>query len=63
MKFDGTTFATSASVTTGAQYACGTGATIAGVLHGGGIPLDGTNSTEEFTDGSSAITASTLTTS
>ena len=62
-KFDGTTFATSASVTTGAQYACGTGATIGGVIHGGGTPLAGTNSTEEFTDGTETITASTLTTS
>jgi hypothetical protein len=49
-KFDGTTFAASATVTTGAQYACGTGATISGVIHGGGTPLAGTNSTEEFTD-------------
>ena len=62
-KFDGTTFAASASVTTGAAYASGTGATIAGVIHGGGTPLTGTNSTEEFTDGTETITASTLTTS
>ena len=60
-KFDGTTFAASASVTTGAAYACGTGATIAGVIHGGGTPLTGTNSTEEFTDTFNAT--QTLTTS
>jgi hypothetical protein len=60
-KFDGTTFAASASATTGAVYACGTGATIAGVIHGGATPLAGTNSTEEFTD--AFLQAQTLTTS
>jgi len=61
--YDGTSWSTRPSLATARIHISGTGTTAAGIAFGGNQHPSPTNATEEFTGETTAVTASTITTS